>query len=307
MVASAAPTAAPTAAAAAKAPASPEPEIKEWDGTKADLNVIKNWAGPGCMARRVREWIRIGCAGASTQKGAPVSIQIVKGFPSAKYSVLDERAGSMMLVFPATEGLDAEATFTFSEGAFRLKASWPAGQAEPKAIGAFEAIEQPVNIPSAAEPDPGDSPGDSPGEAAPTPTQPKFEKAVVSTDPLPELPAVEGAPTAEQWTSAKEVGVKGSDALGCETKQIGDWFRVVCRSNNNTGKVTAATSIRGFDPKEGYLVTGNGAMVLLTKYVKGTDLAIDITWERTVGRLNLKWPETLAIPPALRGELVSRG
>lgn len=302
---SAAASAAPAAAtgAVAKPPASPEPELKEWDGVKADLNLIKNWSGPGCMPRRVREWIRIGCAGATTQKGAPVSIQIVKGFPRTKYSILDERAGSTMLVFPATEGLDAEATFTFAEGSFRLKASWPAGQPEPKAFGAFEEIEQPVEIPGAAE----GAPGDSPGEAAPAaPAPPKLEKAIVSSDPLPEVPAIEGAPTAEQWAAAKEVGVKGSDALGCETKQSGDWFRVVCRSNNNTGKVTAATALRGLDTKEGYLITGNGAMVLLFKYVKGTDLAVDITWEKTLGRLSLKWPDTLAIPPALRGELVSR-
>ena len=37
-----------------------------------------------------------------------------------KLSVLEERAGSMMLVFPATEGLDAEATFTFAEGSYNF-------------------------------------------------------------------------------------------------------------------------------------------------------------------------------------------
>src|SRR5262245_52701745 len=47
-------------------------------------------------------------------------------------------------------------------------------------------------------------------------------------DPLAEAPIVEGAPTANQWASASEVVVRGSSALGCETKQIGDWFRMVC-------------------------------------------------------------------------------
>lgn len=299
-------TPAPTpTVAAAKLPSSPEPELKEWDGTKLDLNVIKNWNGPGCMARRVREWIRIGCSSTTTQKGAPISIQILKGFPSTKFSVLDERGGTTMLVFPATEGLDGEATFSFSGGSFRFTASWPAAQPEPKAIGAFEEIAMPVE-PSGGSDEAAQDSQDSPGEAAPTPAPAKLEKAVVSSDPLPELPSVEGAPSAEQWAAAKEVGVKGSDGHGCETKQIGEWFRVVCRANNNTGKVTAASAIRGFDPAQGYLVVGNGAIVLLTKYLKGTDLAIDITWERTVGRLNLKWPDTAAIPPALRGEVVSR-
>lgn len=302
----AAPSAAPTVAAAAKPPASPEPELKEWDSTKLDLNVIKNWNGPGCMARRVREWIRVGCSSTTTQKGAPISIQVLKGFPSTKYSIMDERGGTTMLIFPATEGLDGEATFTFSGGSFRFTASWPSGQPEPKAIGAFEEIALPVE-PTGGSAD--DGAGDIGGEAPEAPVAPaptKLEKAIVTSDPLPEVPTVEGAPTAEQWTAAKEVGVKGSDGHGCETKQIGEWFRVVCRSNNNTGKVTAATAVRGFDATQGYLVVGNGAVVLLTKYIKGSDIAIDITWEKTVGRVNLKWPETATIPPAIRGEVVSR-
>ncbi len=294
--AAAAPVATP-ASAPPKAAASPEPELKEWDSVKADLTLVRNWAGPGCMARRVREWVRVGCSASSTEKGAPIKIQVTKGFPKAKYSVLDERGGSIMLVFPATEGLDAEATFSFTGGAFRFAASWPAGQPEPKTIGAFQEIEEPAAgvVEEFAEP----------SDVA-NPSPPKSGKAVVSDDALPELPVVEGAPTAEQWEAAKEVGVKGSDGVGCETKQIGEWFRVVCRSNNITGKVTATTPVRGVDPKVGYLVTGNGALVLLTKYVKGTDLAIDITWERANGQLTLKWPENLAGPPALRGELTTR-
>lgn len=299
----ASPSAAPAAMVGAKPPTSPEPEIKEWDATKLDLSLIKNWSGPGCMPRRVREWIRIGCSSGTTQKGTPVSIQVLKGFPSTKYSVMEERNGTTMLVFPATEGLDAEATFTFSGASFRFTASWPAGQPEPKTFGAFEEIAAPSE-PSGDSI--GDSTGDTAGEAPAAPAPTKLEKAVVTSDPLPELPKVEGSPTAEQWTAAKEVGVKGSDGHGCETKQIGEWFRVVCRSNNNTGKVTAASAIRGFDATQGYLVVGNGAVVLLTKYVKGSDIAIDVTWEKTVGRINLKWPDTAAIPPATRGEIASR-
>lgn len=307
----AAPTASPSAAPAAmvgamvgaKGPASPEPELKEWEGTKLDLGLIKNWNGPGCMARRVREWIRIGCSSGTTQKGTPVSIQVLKGFPSTKYSIMEERNNTTMLVFPATEGLDGEATFVFSGGSFRFTASWLAGQPEPKTIGAFEEITLP---PEPSGDSAGDGTGDVAGEALAAPAPTKLEKAVVTSDPLPELPTVEGSPTAEQWAAAKEVGVKGSDGHGCETKQIGEWFRVVCRSNNNTGKVTAASAIRGFDAAQGYLVVGNGAVVLLTKYVKGSHISIDITWEKTVGRINLKWPDTAAIPPATRGEIASR-
>lgn len=290
--------AAPAAAPAAKAPASPEPELKEWDAVSADLGLVRNGSQPGCMARKVREWIRVGCAAATTERGKPLAIRIVKGFPRAKYSILEERAGSTMLVFPATEGLDGEATFTFAGGTFRFTASWPAGQPEPKVIGSFED----VTPPSIGDPDyVPEVAASGTGEPAAAPN----DKPVVSSAALPELPVVEGAPTAEQWASAKEVGVKGSDAHGCETKQVGDWFRVVCRSNSRTGKVTAAKALSTIDPKEGYLVTGNGAFVLLFKYVRGVDLSVEVTWERASGRVALAWPANLAGPPARRGEVSS--
>jgi hypothetical protein len=40
--------------------------------------------------------------------------------------------------------------------------------------------------------------------------------------------------------------------------------------------------------------------------VKGTDTAIDITWERTSAQLVLKWPEAAATAPSPRGEFVTR-
>lgn len=294
-----APSAAPAAPAAAKAPASPEPELKEWDAVSANLGLVRNAQDPGCMARRVREWIRVGCSATTTERGKPVAIRIAKGFPRAKYSILDERAGSTMLVFPATEGLDGEATFTFAGGTFRFTASWPVGQPEPKVIGSFEDI----TPPSIGDPD---YVPEAAASGAAELAAPGNDKPVVSSEPLPELPVVDGAPTAEQWVSAKEVGVKGSDAHACETKQLGDWLRVVCRSNSRTGKVTAAKALATIDPKEGYLVTGNGALVLLVKYVRGVDLAVEVTWERAAGRVALAWPANLAGPPATRGEVSSK-
>lgn len=284
----------PTASAAATpaAPASPEPSLKEWDATKLELGLLKNWDKTGCVARRIREWIRIGCSTASSKAGPPVEIQLVKGFTASKLSILKERGGSTMLVFPVTQGLDGEALFVFAEGSYRFVARWTAGEAEPKPIGYFEEVEQP----SQEQPvDTGgsDSPADSPAPAAPS-------------VPLPAEPTIEGAPTAKEWESAREVGVKGSSALGCETKQINDWFRMVCRPSEKTGKVTAGVAVRGLDTTKGYIVTGEGALILLTQFVKGTDTAIDITWERTSSRLLLKWPETAATAPSPRGEFATK-
>lgn len=135
---SAASVASASAVATAAAPTSEEPSPKDWESAKLDVSVVKNWNRPGCMPRRIREWIRVACSEMTTQQGMPTGIQIVKGFPASKFNVLTEQAGSIMLVFPATQGLDGEATFTFAKATYRFVARWPAGQPEPKEIGAFE-------------------------------------------------------------------------------------------------------------------------------------------------------------------------
>jgi hypothetical protein len=281
----------PTASAATPpaAPLSPEPSLKEWDAAKLDLNIVKGWDATGCVARRVREWIRVGCSTASSKNGAPIEIQLVKGFTASKLSILKERGGSTMLAFPATPGLDAEALFVFAEASFEFVARWPAGQPEPKPIASFEGVVPPAEAEAPESPEP----------AAPKPT-------AAPAEPLPTEPVIEGAPTVAEWETAREVGVKGSSALGCETKQINDWFRMVCRANDKAGKVTTGAAVRGLDTAKGYVVTGNGALILLTRFVKGTDTAIDITWERTSAQLLLKWPETAATAPSPRGEFVTR-
>jgi hypothetical protein len=291
----AAPPPTASAAAAPAAPASPEPSLKEWDATKLELGLLKNWDATGCVARRIREWVRIGCSTASSKNGPPVEIQLVKGFTASKLSILKERGGSTMLVFPVTPGLDGEALFTFAEGSYRFVARWTAGESEPKPIGSFEKVEMPSEEQNA-----GVGSSDSNEETA------KPSAAAAPAEPLPEEPTIEGAPKLAEWEAAREVGVKGSSALGCETKQIGDWFRMVCRPNEKAGKVTAGVAVRGLDTTKGYLVTGNGSLVLLTQFVKGTDTAIDITWERTSSKLLLKWPETAAAAPSPRGEFVAR-
>lgn len=279
-------------------PKSPEPTLKEWDEAKQDLSLVKNWGGPGCMGRRVREWIRVSCSGQMLQKGDPVSITIEKGFKPTPLSILSERTGTIWLIFPLTEGLDGSAVYSFTGGSFRFTAKWPRGEPEPKPVGAFEEI-------AAPEP-PADAPADV-ADNAPAPAEPaKPAKPTLTTDPLPEEPALDGAPTKGQWDARREVGVRGSDARGCQTKQSGDWFRVVCRANDVTGKLTSATATKGFDEKQGYLVVGNGSMVLLTRYVRGSDLAFDLVWEKQSAKLELKWPDSSSGPPAIRGEIVAK-
>src|SRR5690349_2797325 len=156
------------AATAAAAPAAPteEPKVEDWEAAKIDLTLLGG-SDTGCVARRIREWVRVGCSKGQSKSGDPQSIQVVKGFAASKISILTERNGTIMLVFPAQAGLDAEASFIFADASFRFTVSWPAGQPEPKPLGSFASVGSPSTL-----------------SGSPT----------VSKDPLPDEPALEGAP-----------------------------------------------------------------------------------------------------------------
>ena len=274
-------TATATAAAAASPPPiSAEPTLEEWDAAKIDLGLVTGADALGCVGRRIREWIRVGCSAGKSSNGTPVSIQVVKGFMASKISILKERNGALMLIFPAHTGMDAEAAVNFADASFRLVARWPAGQPEPKAIASMERVTSPAKIEGSA--------------------------TVSMTDALPPEPTLEGAPALADWAAAKEVGVKGSSAVGCETRMSGEWFRMVCRSNSNTGKAASGASVPAFDPKNGYVVSGGGATVVVARFVKGSEIAVDLGWEKTFGRMTLLWPKDMGRTPALLGEIVTK-
>ena len=120
---------------------------------------------------------------------------------------------------------------------------------------------------------------------------------------LPAEPVIDGIPRLEEWASAKEIGVRGSDAHGCETRQLKDFIRVVCRPNEATGKVMSASWESGTDRATSYSVAGGGAAVLLTRYAQGTAAKAAIRWERTAATLVLEWPQTSKAPPPVRGSI----
>ena len=58
------------------------------------------------------------------------------------------------------------------------------------------------------------------------------------------LPGRSPVPTVAEWNAqTKEVTVKGSSALRCETKTVREWLRVSCRDKNDTGGTPTAVRI----------------------------------------------------------------
>ncbi len=95
--------------------------------------------------------------------------------------------------------------------------------------------------------------------------------------------------------------VGGSTALGCDTKRVREWVRVLCEKPNDTkgtpAKVTLvkAEIIRPGEPiaqirREVQIVSSAGKLSLVTRFVDGTDVEATFSWTDKEKHLSLFWP-----------------
>jgi hypothetical protein len=103
-------------------------------------------------------------------------------------------------------------------------------------------------------------------------------------------------PTLEEWNAMKtEVTVKGSSALGCETKMVREYLRVSCRGKNDTGGTPTQLRItRG--GAQAMTFVGKNVTSLVTPFVEGTELAVDFSWTDKSHRLEVSWPRRTPRP-----------
>ncbi len=169
------------------------------------------------------------------------------------------------------------------------------GSSSASAASASTAPAAPTPAPT---PTPAPSPT-TPPDAAPTTT------AEAPPPPPPPVPTPAGGrsavPTQAEWAAqTKEVGVRGSAALGCETKQVREWLRVSCRGTNDTGgKPTALRFISG-DSKEAFTFASGGITSLVIPYEEGINSVYVFSWTDKSHKLVLSWPRG-APKPALLG------
>jgi len=98
-------------------------------------------------------------------------------------------------------------------------------------------------------------------------------------------------PSVTEWASAKEITVKGSSALGCETKIIREWFRVSCHGANDTGGTPTAVKVtKGGDAAETFVFVTGDIASLVFPYVDGTSLEAVFSWTDKSHKLVASWP-----------------
>ncbi|MFO0554838.1 MAG: hypothetical protein U0271_41055 [Polyangiaceae bacterium] len=145
------------------------------------------------------------------------------------------------------------------------------------------------SLPAPSAPPPASAPASATASSAP-PTS-------ASAVQLP--PGRTPVPTVEEWDALKkEVTVKGSSALGCETKMLREYLRVSCKGKNDTGG-TPRSIVPGKGVREQYILAVEGILSLVIPYVEGIDATLTFVWTDKTHPLNLKWPKGAPMPEIL--------
>jgi hypothetical protein len=89
----------------------------------------------------------------------------------------------------------------------------------------------------------------------------------------------------------REITVKGSSALRCETKLVREWLRVRCRGKNDSGGIPSSIVVsKGAIKGQTVARAASGASTLLTPYVAGTHLAAVFSWTDKSHEFVVDWP-----------------
>jgi hypothetical protein len=108
---------------------------------------------------------------------------------------------------------------------------------------------------------------------------------------LPERPGRSPMPTLFEWNGQqKEVTVKGSSALHCETKIVREYLRVSCHGKNDTGGTPTGVVIQKGGRGEAITFMSPGVTSLVLPFVEGIDFAADFSWTDKSHKLVVSWP-----------------
>lgn len=120
--------------------------------------------------------------------------------------------------------------------------------------------------------------------------------APAKATPPPLAPGRSAPPTVQDWNAQKrEVTVKGSSALNCETKMVREWLRVSCRGKNDTGGTpTNIKIVRG--GREALTFSGPGVESLTMPVLEGTNFEAVFSWTDKSHPLTVKWPKGSKMP-----------
>jgi len=122
-------------------------------------------------------------------------------------------------------------------------------------------------------------------------------------DPYPGGRAIAGLsnlPTVAEWNAqTKEVTVKGSSALRCETKMVREWLRVSCGGKNDTGGAPTGVTVTQGAGEGVYAFVAGGVATLVMPFVEGASVAATFSWTDKSHALAVVWPRGKPEPVVL--------
>lgn len=124
--------------------------------------------------------------------------------------------------------------------------------------------------------------------------------------PLPDPGLPDGrsfVPTAGEWTTAPEVLVKGSTALGCTTQIEREWLRVQCRRRKAADRPGAVIVRDGATPATMAMPTADG-LSLVTPMTIGEPITARFSWADDTHELQIRWPDGDDGAPKFVGEFI---
>jgi hypothetical protein len=107
-------------------------------------------------------------------------------------------------------------------------------------------------------------------------------------------------PTQDEWRAVtREVTVRGSGALNCETKMLREWLRVSCRDKTPAGGTpTGVRVISGGGRGDDFSFASAGVASLVVRYVEGVNIDAVFTWTDGSRTLHIVWPRGAPQPDA---------
>jgi len=121
------------------------------------------------------------------------------------------------------------------------------------------------------------------------------EPFVMGPDGLPATIPGPGsaAPSVAEWSAVpKEITVKGSSALGCETKMLREWLRVSCHQKGSLTPTDVKTESSG--GQQAYAGMFGKTASVVVQVVKGREYHARYSWDdkgkKSSAKLVVDWP-----------------
>jgi hypothetical protein len=132
-----------------------------------------------------------------------------------------------------------------------------------------------------------DKPSAKPDATARATASAALTPAAAAARPLP--PGRTPIPSLAEYAAAREVTVKGSSALHCETKMIREWLRVRCSDRDDTGGAPTGVALTRGGRGETIGFAAAGVTSLITPVLEGTDFEAVFSWTDKAHHLVVRW------------------